>query len=71
MFVLADRGSERLRKVAIRPQVAEQLVIAPKTVATHVDHILSKLGVHSRAKAVALAYRRDLFETPSAGVLAD
>ncbi len=37
--------------------IAERLVISPKTVAAHIDHILGKLGVHSRAEAVAVAYR--------------
>jgi DNA-binding NarL/FixJ family response regulator len=40
--------------------IAERLVISPRTVATHVEHILTKLGVHSRAQAIALAYREDL-----------
>ena len=40
--------------------VAGRLVISPKTVETHIEHILTKLGVHSRAQAVALAYREDL-----------
>lgn len=35
--------------------IAEQLVISPKTVATHVQHVLAKLGVGSRVQAVALA----------------
>jgi DNA-binding NarL/FixJ family response regulator len=29
-------------------------------VAAHIHHILGKLGVHSRAQAVAFAYRRGL-----------
>jgi DNA-binding NarL/FixJ family response regulator len=37
-------------------QIAGELVISPKTVATHVQRILRKLGVHSRTQAVALAY---------------
>ena len=37
--------------------IAEELVISPKTVAAHIDHILHKLDVHSRAQAVAAAYR--------------
>jgi DNA-binding NarL/FixJ family response regulator len=44
-------------------QIAAGLVISPKTVATHIQHLLSKLGVHSRAQAVAAAYRLGLVET--------
>ena len=38
-------------------QIAKELVISPKTVATHIQHVLPKLGVHSRAQAVAVARR--------------
>jgi DNA-binding NarL/FixJ family response regulator len=41
-------------------QIATELVISSKTVATHIQHILSKLGVHTRAQAVATAYQRGL-----------
>jgi len=41
-------------------EIAAQLVISSKTVAAHVQHILGKLGVHSRTQAVAHAYRRGL-----------
>jgi DNA-binding NarL/FixJ family response regulator len=41
-------------------EIAERLVISPKTVATHIQHILAKLGVHSRAEAVAAAHRLGL-----------
>jgi two-component system, NarL family, nitrate/nitrite response regulator NarL len=46
-------------------EIALHLVITEKTVRTHVDHIFGKLGVHSRAQAVALAFRRDLLTTPA------
>jgi DNA-binding NarL/FixJ family response regulator len=40
--------------------IAGRLFISRKTVATHIDHILQKLGVRTRAQAVAFAYREDL-----------
>ncbi|MGZ8696170.1 MAG: response regulator transcription factor [Gaiellaceae bacterium] len=36
--------------------IAERLVISPKTVGTHIEHIYEKLGVHSRAQALTAAY---------------
>jgi DNA-binding NarL/FixJ family response regulator len=41
-------------------KIAQALVITPKTVATHIQRILTKLGVHSRAEAVAYAHRNRL-----------
>jgi DNA-binding NarL/FixJ family response regulator len=41
-------------------EIAARLVISPKTVGGHVEHILGKLGAHSRAQAVAVAYRQNL-----------
>jgi DNA-binding NarL/FixJ family response regulator len=43
-------------------EIASDLVVSPKTVGTHIQHILTKLGVHSRAQAVAEAYRRGLVQ---------
>ena len=40
--------------------IAAELSISAKTVATHIQRILSKLGVHSRAEAVAYAFREGL-----------
>jgi len=37
--------------------IAEQLYLSPATVRNHIQHILVKLGVHSRVEAVALALR--------------
>ncbi|MFV1962819.1 MAG: response regulator transcription factor [Acidimicrobiia bacterium] len=37
--------------------IAEQLYLSPATVRNHIQHILAKLGVHSRAEAVAFALR--------------
>jgi DNA-binding response OmpR family regulator len=44
--------------------IAARLFISSKTVATHIEHILEKLEVRSRAQAVAYAYREGLLETP-------
>jgi DNA-binding NarL/FixJ family response regulator len=40
--------------------IAEKLYISEKTVASHVSHIFTKLGVSSRAAATAYAYDHDL-----------
>jgi DNA-binding NarL/FixJ family response regulator len=41
-------------------EISVRLEITSKTVATHIERILGKLGVRSRAQAVALAYRETL-----------
>jgi DNA-binding NarL/FixJ family response regulator len=64
---LTKREREVLALLAagLSPQeIARHLVLSPKTVATHLEHVLDKLGVHSRAQAVAAAYRGDLVDVP-------
>ncbi|HXH88454.1 MAG TPA: DNA-binding response regulator [Gaiellaceae bacterium] len=41
-------------------EISESLVIAPKTCGKHIERILDKLSVHSRAQAIAVAYREEL-----------
>jgi DNA-binding NarL/FixJ family response regulator len=56
---LTPRESEVLGLLADglgQTEIALRLVISPKTVATHIEHILRKTGARSRAQAVALAY---------------
>lgn len=43
-------------------EISGHLSISAKTVGTHIEHILMKLGVQSRTQAVALAYREQLIE---------
>jgi DNA-binding NarL/FixJ family response regulator len=45
--------------------IAQALVISEKTIATHIQHILGKLGVHSRAEAVAFAHRHGITNAPA------
>ena len=59
--------SAREREVAVlvargrtNPQIARELVIAPRTASRHVENVMAKLGVHSRAEIGAWAARQDL-----------
>jgi DNA-binding response OmpR family regulator len=53
VFALLARGLQNA-------EIAQLLVISPKTVATHVEHIYAKLGAHSRVQALAAGYRHEL-----------
>jgi DNA-binding NarL/FixJ family response regulator len=60
---LTARETEVLRLLAdgFEPvEIAKQLFISRRTVSTHLENVMRKLGVRSRAQAVALAYREDL-----------
>lgn len=60
---LTDRELEILRLLAAGSStaaIARKLSISPTTVRNHVQRILTKLHVHSRLAAVALAYAEGL-----------
>lgn len=62
---LTSRESQVLQLLAgglSQERIAKELFITSKTVASHIQRILSKLEVHSRTEAVALAYRHGLIE---------
>jgi len=62
---LTESEREILKLVAegyTNNQIAERLVISPKTVDTHRTHVMDKLNLHSRAELVKYAMRRGLLE---------
>lgn len=62
---LSEREIEILQLIAegCPPgEVAQRLFIAPKTVSSHMQRIFVKLGVHTRAQAVAMAYAAGLIQ---------
>jgi DNA-binding NarL/FixJ family response regulator len=62
---LTRRELEVLRLLThgrMQGEIAERLMISPKTVSAHIEHIHAKLGVSSRAQAVAVAFRDRLVE---------
>jgi len=62
-YDLTRREREVLRLLAAgisQEGIASRLFISPKTVATHIQRVLAKLGVHSRAQAVVIAHRERL-----------
>jgi DNA-binding NarL/FixJ family response regulator len=65
---LTRRELEILRLLACgmdHVEIARDLVITAKTVEKHIEHILLKLGVHSRAQAIALALQQDNLPPPA------
>ena len=46
-------------------EIAQRLVLSPRTAETHVEHVLGKLGVPSRSRAIAKALRLGLVSLPA------
>jgi len=62
---LTPREQEILELIAAgltNPEIAEDLVISPRTVKKHASNIYSKLDVHSRTEAAARARELDLLD---------
>jgi DNA-binding NarL/FixJ family response regulator len=69
---LTSREREVLKLLArglTQAQIAEELFISPKTVGGHIQRVLEKLGVHSRAQAVALAHEQGLADVQGHALL--
>ena len=66
---LTTREVEVLRLLArglSNKQIAEQLVISPKTAGSHVEHIYRKIGASNRAQASVFALRHGLMRDAAA-----
>jgi non-specific serine/threonine protein kinase len=69
----ADHLTARQQEVAVliargctNSQIADQLVISPTTARAHIEHILDRLGLHSRAQIAAWAVTHDLVVSDTA-----
>jgi HD-GYP domain-containing protein (c-di-GMP phosphodiesterase class II) len=70
---LTAREVEVLRMLArglSNKEIARQLVITPKTVSNHVEHIYSKIGASTRASAALFAMRSGLLPEEESGPVA-
>lgn len=62
---LSDREREILALIAqgmTTPEIAAALFLSPHTVQSHRDHIMAKLGLHSKAALIKYAIARGLIE---------
>jgi two-component system NarL family response regulator len=60
---LSDRELQVLQLIAegmSNQEIAQQLIVSPETVKTHIKHIMEKLAVSDRTQAVVTALRRGL-----------
>jgi DNA-binding NarL/FixJ family response regulator len=64
---LTPREAEVLALIAdglTNAQIAEQLVVSPATVKSHINHLFAKAGIRDRAQAVRYAYSRGIAQPP-------
>lgn len=62
VLALLSRGADNVG-------IADELVISPETARTHIQNVLSKLGVHSRLEAAAFVVRFGVVEDLLEGAL--
>jgi DNA-binding NarL/FixJ family response regulator len=55
---------EELARGCDNKAIGEALVISPHTVRTHIQNILTKMGVHSKLEAATLALQLGLISLP-------
>ena len=73
-FDITPREREVLMLLAdglTQADIAERLFLSPRTVGTHIQRIMGKLGVSSRTQAVALALRSGVRETAASDLLGE
>jgi DNA-binding NarL/FixJ family response regulator len=64
-FGLTKRELAILQRVALgmsQREIATEFSISRRTVTNHLQHVIAKIGVHSRAEAVAFAYTNGVVE---------
>lgn len=61
-----QEGADLLAPGLTSSDIARQLNVSPTTISSHVAHILSKLGFHSRAEVAAWVVEQRLAKTGSA-----
>lgn len=72
-YGLSPRELDVLTRIAMgqsNQAIAHGLFVSPRTVHTHIEHILRKTGCSSRAEAAALAMREHLLRPTPGGALA-
>jgi DNA-binding CsgD family transcriptional regulator len=52
-----DLSRRSYRRSPLHKEIAQRLILSPRTIETHVERVLEKLEVGSRSRAIAKAIR--------------